>query len=182
MDCRLSFGYLPYLNLGIIFLVAILLSGNSLAQDLPKEFLLLKRGSNQKSQLRYYPGEYLTYKSNKIDYFVTDKIVDLDTEFIYLSENILKPSDIVAIDIQDKDPRNRTLANLTRLFLGVGTMIIGLEAVNSLYQQGQLKISSGVVTASALLVGTGLALRPIRYKTFTLSEKNRLQLVLLEIE
>ena len=182
MDCRLSFGRLPYLKLGIIFLVAILLAGNSLAQDLPKEFLLLKRGSHQKSQLRYYPGEYLTYKSNKIDYFVTDKIVDLDTEFIYLSENILKPSDIVAIDIQDKDPRNRTLANLTRLFLGAGTMIIGLEAVNSLYQQGQLEISSGVVTASALLVGTGLALRPIRYKTFTLSEKNRLQLVLLKIE
>jgi hypothetical protein len=182
MDCRASLHRFPFLCLGITFLVAFLLSGNSLAQDLPKKFLLLKRGSNQNSQLRYYPGEYLTYKSNKIGYFVTDKILDLDTEFIYLSENILKPSDIVAIDIQAKDPRNRTLTNLTRLFLGAGTMIIGLEAVNSLYQQGQLEISSGVATASALLVGTGLALRPLRYKTFTLSEKNRLQLVLLEIE
>jgi hypothetical protein len=182
MDYHHSFRRLPYLNLGITFLVAILLSGNLLAQDLPKEFLLLKRGSQQKSQVRYYPGEYLTYKSNKIGYFVTDKIVDLDTEFIYLSENILKPSDIVAIAIQDKDPRNYTLSNLTRLFLGAGTMILALEAANSLYQQEQIQISSGVATASALLVGTGLALRPLRYKTFTLSEKNRLQLVLLEIE
>lgn len=182
MDCRAKLRGFPFLTLGITFLAAMLLAVNSLAQDLPKEFLLLKRGSQQKSQLRYYPGEYLTYQSNKIGYFVTDKILDVDTEFIYLSENILKPSDIVAIDIQDKDPRNRTLSNLTRLFLGAGTMIMALEAVNSLHQQGQIQISSGVATASALLVGTGLALRPLRYKTFTLSEKNRLQLVLLEIE
>lgn len=182
MNCRTSLGRFPFLTLGITFLTAMLFSINSLAQDLPKEFLLLKRGSQQKSQLRYYPGEYLTYKSKKLGYFVTDKIVDLDTEFIYLSENILKPADILAIDVREKDPRNRTLSNLTRLFLGAGVMVITLEAVNSLYQQEQVQISSGLATASAVLVGTGLALRPLRYKTFTLSEKNRLQLVLLEIE
>jgi hypothetical protein len=61
-------------------------------------------------------------------------------------------------------------------------MILGLEGINSLTQQGQLKISAGVAKASALLVGTGLALLPLRYKTFTLSDKNKVQLVLLEIE
>jgi len=182
MDCRGSQRRFPYLTLGITFLATMLFAVNSMAQDLPKEFLLLKRGSQQKSQLRYYPGEYITYKSKKLGYFVTDRIVDLDTEFIYLSENILKPSDILAIDVREKDPRNRTLSNLTRLFWGAGVMILALEAVNSLYQQEQVQISSGVATTSALLVGTGLALRPLRYKIFTLSDKNRLQLVLLEIE
>jgi len=152
------------------------------AQEQPKKFLLLKRGSKQNSQIRFYPGENITYKSNKIGYFVTDKIVDLDTEYLYLGENILTPSDILAIDIQRKDPRNRTLNNLKQLSLGAGAMIIGLEGVNSLIQQGELEISTGVAKASALLIGTGLALLPLRYKTFTLSQKNRLQLVLLEIE
>ena len=152
------------------------------AQEQPRKFLLLKRGSNQKTQIRFYPGETITYKSKKIGYFVTDVLVNLDTEYLYLSENVLKPSDILAIDVQRKDPRNRTLKNLTALSLGAGTMIIGLEGINSLTQQGQLKISAGVAKASALLVGTGLALLPLRYKTFTLSDKNKVQLVLLEIE
>jgi hypothetical protein len=152
------------------------------AQEQPRKFLLLKRGSNQKTQIRFYPGETITYKSKKIGYFVTDVLINLDTEYLYLSENVLKPSDILAIDVQRKDPRNRTLKNLTALSLGAGTMIIGLEGINSLTQQGQLKISAGVAKASALLVGTGLALLPLRYKTFTLSDKNKVQLVLLEIE
>ena len=152
------------------------------AQEQPKKFLLLKRGSNQKTQIRFYPGETITYKSKKIGYFVTDVLVNLDTEYLYLSENILKPSDILAIDIRRKDPRNRTLNNLTQLSIGAGTMILGLEGINNLTQQGQLKISAGVAKASAILVGTGLALLPLRYKTFTLSDKNKVQLVLLEIE
>ena len=152
------------------------------AQEQPRKFLLLKRGSNQKTQIRFYPGETITYKSEKIGYFVTDVLVNLDTEYLYLSENILKPSDILAIDVRRKDPRNRTLKNFTALSLGAGTMIIGLEGINNLTQRGQLKISAGVAKASALLVGTGLALLPLRYKTFTLSDKNKLQLVLLEIE
>ena len=61
-------------------------------------------------------------------------------------------------------------------------MILGLEGINNLTQQKQLKISAGVAKASAILVGTGLALLPLRYKTFTLSDKNKVQLVLLEIE
>ena len=170
---------------GTVFLTLLILGlfvGPILAQEQSKKFLLLKRGSNQKTQIRFYPGETITYKSKKIGFFVTDILVNLDTEYLYLSENVLKPSDILAIDVQRKDPRNRTLKNLTALSLGAGSMIIGLEGINNLTQKGQLKISAGVAKASALLLGTGLALLPLRYKIFTLSDKNKLQLVLLEIE
>lgn len=166
----------------LTLLVVGLMATSLLAQEQPQKFLLLKRGSNQKSQIRFYPGEDITYKSKKIGYFVTDRIVNLDTEYLYLSENILNPSDIVAIDIRAKDPRNRTLNNLTNLSLGAGTMAIALEGINNLYRQGKLQFSPGVVKTSAILLGTGFGLLPLRYKTFTLSDKNRLQLVLLEIE
>jgi hypothetical protein len=166
----------------LTLLILGLFVGPILAQEQPRKFLLLKRGSNQKSQIRFYPGETITYKSKKIGYFVTDVLVNLDTEYLYLSENILKPSDIVAVDVRNKDPRNRTLNNLTQLSLGAGAMIFGLEGVNSLIKQGEFKINTGVAKASALLIGTGLALLPLRYKTFTLSDKNKVQLVILEIE
>lgn len=172
-------------QIGIVLLSLLflgLLAMPLLAQEQPKKFLLLKRGSNQKSQIRFYPGEDITYKSKKIGYFVTDRIVNLDTEYLYLSENILNPSDIVAIDIRAKDPRNRTLNNLTNLSLGAGTMAIALEGINNLYQQGKIQFSPGVIRTSAILLGKGFGLLPLRYKTFTLSDKNKLQLVLLEIE
>ncbi|MEY3644978.1 MAG: hypothetical protein RLZZ207_1674 [Bacteroidota bacterium] len=172
-------------QIGIVLLSLLflgLLAMPLLAQEQPKKFLLLKRGSTQKSQIRFYPGEDITYKSKKIGYFVTDRIVNLDTEYLYLSENILNPSDIVAIDIRAKDPRNRTLNNLTNLSLGAGTMAIALEGINNLYQQGKIQFSPGVIRTSAILLGTGFGLLPLRYKTFTLSDKNKLQLVLLEIE
>ena len=157
-------------------------AGSIFAQEQPKKFLLLKRGSNQKSQIRFYPGEDITYKSKKIGYFVTDRIINLDTEYLYLTENILSPSDILEIDIRRKDPRNRTLNNLTSLSLGAGTMAIALEGINSLYQQRKLQFSPGLIKTSAILLGTGFGLLPLRYKTFTLSDRNKLQLVLLEIE
>ena len=166
----------------LTLLVVGLMATPLLAQEQPRKFLLLKRGSNQKSQIRFYPGEDITYKSKKIGYFVTDRIVNVDTEYLYLSENILNPSDIVAIDIREKDPRNRTLNNLTNLSLGAGTMAIALEGINNLYRQGKLQFSPGLVKTSAILLGTGFGLLPLRYKTFTLSDKNKLQLVLLEIE
>jgi hypothetical protein len=74
------------------------------------------------------------------------------------------------------------LNNLTQYSIKAGALIFGLEGVNSLIQQGEFKISNGVSKVSALLIGTGLALLPLRYKTFTLSDKNKVQLVLLEIE
>lgn len=152
------------------------------AQEQPKKFLLLKRGFKQKSQIRFYPGEDITYKSKKIGYFVTDRIVNLDTEYLYLTENILNPSDILEIVIRGKDPRNRTLNNLTSLSLGAGSMAIALEGINSLYQQRKLQFSPGLIRTSAILLGTGVGLLPLRYKTFSVSDRNKLQLVLLEIE
>ncbi len=172
-------------RVGTVFLALLFLSsfvGPILAQEQPKKFLLLKRGTNQKSQIRFFPGEDITYKSKKIGYFVTDRIVNLDTEYIYLTENILRPSDILEIDIRSKDPRNRTLNNLTSLSLGAGTMAIALEGINSLYQQRKLQFSPGLIKTSAILLGAGFGLLPLRYKTFTLSDRNKLQLVLLEIE
>lgn len=180
---KVTYSRKKQLEIGILlFLVLALLSMPLSAQEQPKKFLLLKRGANQKSQIRFYPGEEITYKSKKIGYFVTDKILNLDTEYLYLSENILSPSDILEIDIRRKDPRNQRLNKLTNLSLGAGTMAIALEGINSLYHQGKLQFSAEMVKTSAILLGTGLVLLPLRYKTFTITHKNKLQLVLLEIE
>jgi hypothetical protein len=164
------------LTIGFFFLIVI----GTLAQS--KDFLLIKRGGNQKTQLRYYPGENITYKSKKFGYFVTDQIVSLDTDFIYLTENILSPADILEVEIRNKDQRNRTLRNLTALFLGAGGILMTVEAVNSVYQQDQLRIDSGVAITSGILVGIGVALLPLRYKTFKNTSGYGIQIIIMQIE
>ena len=162
--------------------IALFLSLIFGAQAQSTDFILLKRGSNQKTQIRYYPGEEITYKSKKLGYFVTDQIVNVDKDFIYLTENILSPSDILEVDIRNKDPRNRTMRNLTALFLGAGGILLTVEAVNSLYQQGQLQIDEGVTITSGILIGTGLTLLPLRYKTFKNTTGYGIQIILMRME
>lgn len=164
------------------FTLALLLSMLAGANAQSRDFILVKRGGNQKTQMRYYPGENITYKSKKLGYFVTDQIVSLDTDFIYLTENILSPADISELDIRDKDPRNRTLRNLTSLFLGAGVILLTVEAVNSVYQQDQLRVDSGVAVTSGILVGTGLALLPLRYKTFKNTTGYGIQIIIMRLE
>ena len=146
------------------------------------DFILLKRGAKQKSQIRFYPGETITYKSTKIDYFVTDVIQSIDQNFIYLSENILSPESITEIDIRDKDRRNGTLRALTVLTMSAGVILLGAESINSIYHEHEFSISSGVGLASGILIGTGLAMLPLRYKTFKNTGRNKIQLILMRME
>ncbi|WP_111671125.1 hypothetical protein [Algoriphagus litoralis] len=166
------------IGLTIVLFFSILLG----IQAQSKDFILVKRGGNQKTQLRYYPGENITYKSKKLGYFVTDQIVSVDKDFIYLTENILSPADIIELDIRNKDPRNRTLKNLTALFLGAGTILLTVDAVNSIYQEDQLSVDGGVAITSGILIGTGLALMPLRYKTFKNTTGYGIQIIIMSVE
>lgn len=146
------------------------------------DFMLLKRGAKQKTQIRFYPGEKITYKSDKLNYFVTDVIKQIDDDFIYLGENILAPHNILEIDIRNKDSRNGTLRNLNAITLGAGILLLGVESINSIYQTGQFSIDRGVGITSGILIGTGIALLPIRYKVFKNSGRNSIQLIRKQVD
>ncbi|MEP0711004.1 hypothetical protein [Algoriphagus sp.] len=165
----------------LVLLLLIFLGSHALFGQ-GTDFVLLKRGTKQKSQIRFYPGEEITYKSTKIDYYVTDVIQKIDQNYIYLSENILSPESITAIDIRDKDRRNSTLRALTVLTMGAGVILIGAESINSIYHDQEFSISSGVGLASGILIGTSLALIPLRYKTFKNSGRNKIQLIQMRMD
>lgn len=164
-------------------LILVFLLGNCLSSfGQSSDFILLKRGANQRTQIRFFPGEEITYKSKKLGYFVTDVIVSLDKDFIYLTENILSTEDILEVDIRHKDKRNSTLKNLNALFLGAGIILISVEMVNSVCQNGELEVSDGVAITSGILLGTGLAMLPLRYKTFKHENRNNIQIILMQME
>ncbi|WP_144602501.1 hypothetical protein [Algoriphagus algorifonticola] len=167
------------INLLIFTIFLTILSFSSYGQS--KDFLLLKRGSNTKTQIRFYIGEPITYKSSKLGYYITDVIKDLNDNYIYLSENILSPDDILEIDIRRKDPRNSTLRNMNALVLGSGVILLGVESINSIYQTGEFSIDRGVGVIGGILTGTGLALLPIRYKTFKNQGRNRIQIIQMRL-
>lgn len=164
-----------FLKSFLAFVVFVLSCTFSYGQS--SDFLLLKRGTNSKSQIRFHVGEQITYKSSKLGYYVTDVIKEFNFGFIYLSENIISPDDILEIDIRDKDRRNSTLQGLNYLILGSGLLLFTVDGVNSLYQQGELTIDREVSIISGILIGAGVALLPLRYKTFRNTGRNRIQII-----
>lgn len=159
----------------LIFLVFFFGSSDAISQ----KFLLLQKGSNQKTRLKYKIGEDITYKSKANDFFITDRIRDIQNDILVLSENVLRPEDIVSIDISEKDPRNRTLKNLTTLGMAGGLIFLLADGVNGLYQEGKPSIGDGTIVTSTLMIGSGLILSRIRYRYFDNKGRNKIQLVIL---
>lgn len=169
-------------NMKHLVVIFLLFAATTCSYAQGTDFILLKIGTKQKTQIRYYPGETITYKSKKIDYFVTDVIQSIDQNFIYLSENILSPESITELDIRDKDRRNGTLRALNVLTLGAGVILLGAESINSIYHEQEFSISSGVGLTSGILIGTGLAMLPLRYKTFKNTGRNKIQLIQMRMD
>ncbi|MCH6200914.1 hypothetical protein MMU07_15115 [Aquiflexum sp. LQ15W] len=162
-----------------VSLIALILLFSLAHHSYSQKFLLLQKGSNTKTALRFQIGEEITYKSTKFDYFVTDVIVDIKTDIIVLSENILQPKDITVVDIRNKDQRNQTIKNLSFLSMGAGVIFLLVNTVNSLYQQGDLSRLEESWALSAGLIAGGFVISKLRYKEFKHKGDNKIQIVIL---
>lgn len=156
-----------------------LLCLRTFAQEESKRFLLLQHGAKEKSRLTFDIGEEISYKSTKFDFFITDVIVDIQPDLVVLKENVLRPADITAIDIRNKDPRNATVRNMAYLGMGAGAILLLTTTINSLYQQGDLSQASDLLPLSGGLIVGGFVISKMQYKTFKHKGKNKIQAVIL---
>jgi len=159
----------------LIFALFFFGSGDAFSQ----KFLLLQKGANQKTRLKYEIGESITYKSKTNNFFITDRIIDIQNDILVLSENVLRPEDIVSVDILKKDPRNSTIKNLSVLGMAGGFIFLLADGVNGLYQEGKPSVGEGTLVTSGIMIGTGFALSRIRYRNFDNKGRNKIQLVVL---
>jgi hypothetical protein len=162
-----------------VSLIALIFMFSLAHHSYSQKFILLQKGSNTKTALRFQIGEEITYKSTKFDYYVTDVIVDIKTDIIVLSENILQPKEITVIDIRNKDPRNQTIKNLSFLSMGAGVVFLLVNTVNSLYQQGDLSRLEESWALSAGLLAGGYVISKLKYKEFKHKGENKIQIVIL---
>jgi len=148
-------------------------------QVLAQQFLILQKGSNQKSRIKYEVGDEIIYQQKGRDYFVRDRITELHRDFLVLTENILKPEEIAVVDVRNKDERNQTVGNLSSLMLGGGVLLLLAETINGLYHDGKISYSnSGLVISGSLLAG-GFILSKFKYKFFKNRGRNKIQIIYL---
>jgi len=147
--------------------------GNSQAQN----YLILQKGANEKSRIRYEAGDEIIYLQNGNDYYIKDVIREIDQNYIALNENVLSLNQIKAIDIRNKDERNQTLDNLTFLSIASGSLLLLAGGINSLAQDGEFRYSNGVLITAATLIGGGLILKTLRYKKFKIRGRRKLQVI-----
>ncbi|WP_154853446.1 hypothetical protein [Cyclobacterium xiamenense] len=145
-----------------------------------QNYLILQRGANEKTRLVYEVGDELVYLQKGLDYYIRDNIREIGQDILILEENVLSLEQIEAVDIRNKDERNRTLANVSFLSMAAGGMLLLAGGINSLYSEGRLSYSSETLTTAGGLLGAGLLFQPLRYKRFKLKGRNKIQTILLE--
>lgn len=144
-----------------------------------QQFLMLQKGANEKSRLKYEQGDEIVYRQKGRDYFISDRIVELRPDFLVLTENILRPEEIDAVYVADKDERNLTLRNLSTLFMAGGALLFVTETINGLYQEGRLSYSpGGLITGGSLFAG-GFILSRVKYRYFKNKGRNKIQIIYL---
>lgn len=160
----------------------VLLFVFALFQAEAQRFMILQKGSNQKTRIKYEEGDLITYQQKGMEYFVSDRIEEVHPDFLVLTENILKPEDIVAVDVRDKDERNRTLSNLSLLmYSGAGLLLIA-ETVNGLYHDKKFSYSDEGLIISGSLLASGFIMSKIKYRYFKNKGRNKIQIIYLDEE
>ncbi|EOZ95725.1 hypothetical protein A33Q_3087 [Indibacter alkaliphilus LW1] len=167
------------LTLALFIFAGSISPTKSFAQEISEKFILLKKGKNQKTQIKFRVGESFSYKVKDFDFFLEDIIVDIQSDIIVLRENILRPEDILAVDIRHKDERNQTLKNISLLGMGGGVLFLSGFTFSSLIQEGNLSQLESSWPIPVALFGAGYAMSFLKYKTFKNRGRNKIQLVIL---
>lgn len=145
-----------------------------------QKFLILQKGSNQKTRIKYEEGDVIRYQQKGQDFFVADRIREIHPDFLVLTENVLRPEEIAVVDVREADERNQTLRNLsTMMYAGAGLMLVA-ETINSLYHNKSLSYSTEGVVVSGSLLASGFTLAKIRYRYFKNQGRNKIQIIYLE--
>lgn len=168
------------LTLARFFLIGILVLLSQTSPLFAQRYLILQKGENQKTRIRYEVGESITYKLRDTPYFMTDLIQDIQPEHLLFGDNIIAPWQIETIDIFSKDERNSTLRNLTLLPAGAALLLITAESVNSLYADGTVEISRASSLIAGGLAGSALIMSQLRHKKFRIKGKRKLLIIARE--
>lgn len=145
-----------------------------------QKYMILQKGANQKSRIKFEEGDVIVYQQKGQDFFVTDRIIEIHRDFLVLTENILNPENIAVVDIRNMDERNQTLGNLSALMMAGGTLLLTAETINGLYHEGKLTYSKGGLIISGSLFATGFILSRFKYQYFKNEGRNKIQIIYLD--
>lgn len=164
------------INLSAILFFICVFSLDAFAQNL----IVLQKGNNLKTRIRYKVGQPMTYKQKEIPYFISDVIREIHPNHIVLGDNILSPNQIEVIDISRKDERNSTLRNLTVLPGAAALLLLTAETVNSLYGDGKISYDNTSLSIAGGLLGASLIMSQVRYKKFRINGKRKILIITQE--
>ncbi|UCS95496.1 hypothetical protein KZP23_11015 [Echinicola marina] len=168
-----------YLSICLFILFYLYLG---LAQSEAQRYLILQKGGKQKSRIIYNEGDVITYKPKNVGYFMDDQITEITREFIVMSENIIRPDSIEAVDIRYTDERNMTIKTLSTLTAAAAGLLLTAETINSIYQEGKLSYSKGGLIVSGSLLAGSYILSKLKKKVFKNEGRNKIQIIYLDIE
>ncbi|GGF17920.1 hypothetical protein [Echinicola rosea] len=169
-------------HLGLpLFFIILAIIALSLPQAQAQRYLILQKGGNQKTKIRYDEGDLITYQTKDMDYFISDQIKEIHRDFLVLRENILRPENIAVVDVRDNREQNRTIRSFSTIFAAAGGLLLTAETINSLYTEGELSYSKGGLIISGALLAGSFVISRFKKKYFKNEGRNKIQIIYLDI-
>ncbi|GAB3664182.1 hypothetical protein GCM10028791_39770 [Echinicola sediminis] len=147
-----------------------------------QRYLILQKGANQKSRITYEEGDWITYRPKGIGYFMDDQIKEITRDYLILSENIISPEKIAAVDVSKTDERNQTLKSFSTLAAAAGGLLLTAETINSLYHEKRLSYSKGGLIISSALIASSFVLSKLKKRYFKNEGRNKIQIIYLDLD
>lgn len=169
-------------HIGLTFIfTSLILVTLSLTSAQAQRYLILQKGGNQKTRIKYNEGDLITYKTNDMDYFISDQIKEIHRDFLVLRENIIRPENIAVVDVHNIREQNRTIKSFSTIFAAAGVLLLTAETINSLYTEGELSYSKGGLIISGALLAGSFVISRFKKKYFKNEGRNKIQIIYLEI-
>jgi len=165
-----------FYKINVIFLLLFL----TVIQVEAQKFMILQKGANQKTRIKYEEGDLIRYQIIGNDFFISDRIEEIHPGFLVLTENIIKPEEIAIVDVRNVDERNRTFGNLSSLMYAGGGLLLVAETINGLYHEKKFTYSNEGLIISGALIASGYIFSKFRYHYFKNKGRNKIQIIYLE--
>ncbi|QDH79433.1 hypothetical protein FKX85_10465 [Echinicola soli] len=146
-----------------------------------QRYMILQKGGNQKTRIKYEEGDLITYQTKDMSYFISDQIKEIHRDFLVLRENIIRPENIAVVDVRDTREQNRTIKSFSTIFAAAGALLLTAETINSLYTEGELSYSKGGLIISGTLLAGSFVISRFKKKYFKNEGRNKIQIIYLDI-
>ena len=160
---------------GVLFhrFIVLFFTGAFLSCSAYGQKILVLENSRSLRNIKYYQGKYITLILNKDEVKVTDILFDMTDSSLVLSNYGDIPFHAIKAVVRD----NHWIRIISGFSMIAGAAYFAIDSFNRLINAEWPMVDEQTLTISAVIVGFGFALLPLRYHRIPVGDKWKLKVL-----